>query len=46
MIIDKQPTKNVQADAMKKVVLVMAGLAASLLPSVQAQNPIYDSHGR
>jgi hypothetical protein len=46
MIIDKQPTKNVQADPMKKLVLVVAGLGASLLPSVQAQNPIYDSDGR
>jgi hypothetical protein len=46
MTIDKQPTKNVQADPMKKLVLVMAGLGASLLPSFQAQNPIYDSDGR
>jgi hypothetical protein len=46
MAIDKQPTKNVQADAMKKLVLVMAGLGASLLPSFQAQNPTYDSDGR
>ena len=44
MIIDKQPTKNVQADPMKKLVLVVAGLGVSLLPSVQ--NPIYDSDGR
>jgi hypothetical protein len=44
MIIDKQPTKTVQADPMKKLVLVVAGLGASLLPSVQ--NPIYDSDGR
>jgi hypothetical protein len=43
MIIDKQPTKNVQADPMKKLVLVATGLGASLLLSVQ--NPIYDSDG-
>ena len=41
MIIDMQPTKNIQADPMKKLVLVVAGLGASLLPSV----PIYASDG-